>query len=267
MSLIELNNICFSYTSSKRILDDFYLDNISLRVVPGEFISILGPNGSGKSTLLKIIAGILAPQKGETRLKGNAYSSFSRKNIAKIIAFVPQSTLSIFQFSIFEIVMMGRTPYLNFLGVENQEDKQIVEEALELTGIAHLKNKGIHEVSGGEAQRAFIARAIVQKPEIILLDEPNAHLDIKHQLSIFNLIKELNFRQNVTVISISHDLNLAGFYSDRVILMKKGEILKDDRTARILTKENISEVFEVDSEVSVNNASNKVNVTIKPMVL
>ncbi|MGE5500023.1 MAG: ABC transporter ATP-binding protein, partial [Syntrophothermus sp.] len=139
-----------------------------------------------------------------------------------------------------------------------------VMQAIEMVDIAHLAKKGINEVSGGEAQRAFIARAIVQEPKLILLDEPNSHLDIKHQLSVFNLIKNLNEKKGLTVLSVSHDLNLAGFYSSRVILMKEGKILEDDKTERILTKENIFRVFEVNSEVGINKDSQRVNVVIKP---
>ncbi|MGE5352614.1 MAG: ABC transporter ATP-binding protein [Acidobacteriota bacterium] len=264
MPLVELKNICFSYNSSSKDESEFQLRNIHLTIDDGEFISVLGPNGSGKSTLLKVITGLLKPSKGEISLQNNPYRNISRKTLARAIAFVPQSSLTIFPFSIYEIVMMGRTPYLNMFGYEKKEDRDRVMEAIELVDIAHLKDKGINEVSGGEAQRAFIARAIVQQPKLILLDEPNSHLDIKHQLSVFNLIKKLNADNGLTVLSVSHDLNLAGFYSSRVILMKQGEILEDDKTERILTSENIYKVFEVNSEVGIDKDSQRVNVVIKP---
>jgi iron complex transport system ATP-binding protein len=160
--------------------------------------------------------------------------------------------------------MMGRTPYLNLIGFENKHDKDLVDEALERVDIAHLRNKGINEVSGGEAQRAFIARAIVQQPELILLDEPNSHLDIKHQLGIFNLLRELNIEKRLTVLTVSHDLNLAGYYSERIILMKNGKIYRDDVTEKILTRENILDVFGVDSSIVRNTGSDLINVLIKP---
>ncbi|MGE5681455.1 MAG: ABC transporter ATP-binding protein [Bacillota bacterium] len=264
MSLIDLKNINFSYQKSKAGTPDFFLESINLSVESGEFISILGPNGSGKSTLLKLISGVLKPLSGDISLKSTSYGRISKRDLARTIAFVPQSALSVFPFSIFEIVMMGRTPYLNMVGYENHSDIDLVNEALEMVDIAHLRNKGINEVSGGEAQRAFIARAIVQQPEVILLDEPNAHLDIKHQLSIFDLIRELNIKKNLTVITVSHDLNLAGFYSKRIVLMKQGRIFKDDKAEKILTRENIHSVFDVDSSIVKNAGSALINVLIKP---
>lgn len=264
MPLIELKNIYFSYDSSSKGESEFSLRNIHLTVENGEFISILGPNGSGKSTLLKLIAGILKPSGGNIFLEGSDYRNISKKNLAKTIAFVPQTALTIFPFSLFEIVMMGRTPYLNLIGYERPEDREIVDEAMELVDITHLRNKGINEVSGGEAQRAFIARAIVQQPRLILLDEPNSHLDIKHQLSIFDLIQKLNMEKKLSVVTVSHDLNLAGYYSSRVIMMKEGCIVEDDKTMNILTKENILKIFEVEADIKVDEKSSKVNVTIKP---
>ncbi|MEI7811900.1 MAG: ABC transporter ATP-binding protein [Ignavibacteria bacterium] len=267
MPLIDLKNISFSYAhGSKGSKQDFFLNNISLTIDEGEFLSVLGPNGAGKSTLLRIISGILQPSAGQLMLDNKLYSSISKRNLARIIAFVPQSSLTIFPFSVNEIVMMGRTPYLNIIGHESSLDRQIVDEALEFADIKHLKNKGINEVSGGEAQMAFIARAIVQQPRIILLDEPNAHLDIKRQLSIFNMLRKLNSEKNLTVIAVSHDLNLAGFHSKRIILMKDGGIVHDDLPGKILTPENIMNVFEVDSAVAPDFESGNVSVMIKPVL-
>ena len=264
MNLLSLEHVFFNYGNDRNGFSKFYLDDINLTFNKGEFVSLLGPNGCGKSTILKIITGILKVENGNLLLNNRDYKSISRKNLAKTIAFVPQNFSTIFPFSIYEIVMMGRTPYLNLIGYETGKDKKIVEEALELVEISHLKNHGINEVSGGEAQLAFIARAIVQEPEIILLDEPNAHLDIKHQVSIFSLIKKINREKNLLVITVSHDLNLAGYYSDRIILMKSGKIFSDDNAEKILTSENIKNVFEIDTIVSINPELNKLNITIKP---
>lgn len=264
MPLIELTNVSFSYNNRTRKDFAFNLDSISMSIERQEFISILGPNGSGKTTLLKLLAGILNPGSGSIKLKSKEYNKLTRKELSKIISFVPQSIQSVFPFSIYEIVMMGRTPYLNMIGFENSIDRKIVEEALELMEISHIKNYGINEVSGGEAQRAYIARAIAQNPEIILLDEPSTHLDIKHQLSSFNLIKRLNREKNLTVVVILHDLNIAGLYSDRSILIKDGAIYKDDITKNVFTEENIKNVFEVDTSIQINIHNNSVNVLIKP---
>jgi iron complex transport system ATP-binding protein len=157
---------------------------------------------------------------------------------------------------------MGRTPYLNLLGFEKEDDLIKINNALELVGISHLKNKSINSISGGEAQRAFIARAIAQEPELILLDEPNAHLDLEHQLSIFNLLKKLNDEEQLTIIMVSHDLNLAGCYSKRIVLMKSGNIFLDDEKSKVLTQDNISKVFRVNSKIY--NEGNNINVAIFP---
>ena len=248
MSFIELKNIGFKYSGEGNVKSA--LDNISLKIEKGDSVTVLGPNGSGKSTLLKILSGVLEPDKGDRFLSGKTYQKYSRKDLARKIAYVSQKNFSIFSFSVFEIVMMGRTPHLGFLGYENQTDNEIVSRALDVVEISHLKNKGINEISGGEAQRAFIARALVQEPEVILLDEPNAHLDIKHQISIFHLIRNLNIENNITVITVSHDLNLAGHFNKRAILLNNGMLFADDKVENILTEENIKEVFGVNSRVS-----------------
>lgn len=258
MNLLSLNNIYFSY--EKKLCDSYLLNDINISINCGDFITILGPNGSGKTTLLKLMSGLLHPQKGEVLFNNKKLKSFSRKETAKKIGYVPQSTLSVFPFSVYEIVLMGRTPYLGIGGFEENIDKKKINEALDLVEISHLKNKGINEVSGGEAQRAFIARALVQEPEIILLDEPNAHLDIKHQISIFELFKKFNIEKGIGIVAVSHDLNLAGNYSRRTVLMKEGQIVRDGINKDILTSENINFVFEVNAETYINNEAVSVHI-------
>jgi len=251
MNLLSLQNISFSYGRNNN--NPYFLKDVNLSVKKGEFVTILGPNGSGKTTILKLMSGTLKPQKGEVLFDGKKLNSFSKKETAKKIGFVPQVTMSVFPFSIYEIVLMGRTPYLGFGGFEDKNDKEKIEEALELVEISHLKNKGINEVSGGEAQRAFIARALVQEPEIILLDEPNAHLDIKHQISVFELFKKFNEEKEIAIVAVSHDLNLAGNYSGRVVLMQDGNIFSDGIGKNVLTSENIKTVFEVNAVTEIIN--------------
>ncbi|MFC2133615.1 ABC transporter ATP-binding protein [Bacteroidota bacterium] len=263
MPLIELKNISFSYLQSSQS-SNFSLEGINLIINKGDFISILGPNGCGKSTLLKLIARLLNPQDGHILFSDVEYQKIPRKNFTKKIAYVPQTTYSIYPFSVFEVVMMGRTPYLNLLGFESGEDIDIVEETLEKVGILNLRHKGINEISGGEAQRAFIARALVQTPEIILLDEPNAHLDIEHQMEIFNLLNFLNKNEKLTVVAVSHDLNLVGLFSERALLMKSGKIILDSDKKSILTESNIKEIFNVNSIVRYNQDSDSLLVNIIP---
>lgn len=263
MPIIELKNIEYSYSSSNGE-QQFSLKNISLDIFEQKFVSILGPNGAGKSTLLKIISGIYKPQKGKIKLFEKDYTEYGLKEFASKIAFVSQSNYSVFPFSVYEIVMMGRTPYLGLLGYEKSKDHEIVDNILETLGIVHIKNKGINEVSGGEAQRAFIARALVQQPEILLLDEPNAHLDIQHQISIFNILSKLKETQGLTIISVSHDLNLAGYYSDKIVLMEKGEIVLNDIKKNILTEENILNIFKVHTSIQYDKTNDAVKVTLLP---
>ena len=258
MEIIKLKDISFRY-SEKNEADQFFLEDLDFSVHKGDFISILGPNGSGKSTLLKIIANILTISKGETKLYDKEYGTIKRTEFAKNVAFVPQNSNTNFPYSVYEIVMMGRSPYLNFLGIEDKIDHGLVSETLELLEISHLKKKGINEVSGGEAQRALIARALVQNPKILLLDEPNSHLDIKHQLSIFNLLNKLNTQKDLTVINISHDLNFSNHFSNRAVLMKAGKILFDSSPEEILNEKNILEVFGVNAKIiSERNNSNSI---------
>ncbi|MBN2572537.1 MAG: ABC transporter ATP-binding protein [Ignavibacteriales bacterium] len=254
MFLLELNNIEFSYNNS------FEMKDISLQVYPSEFISILGPNGSGKSTLLKILSGLLTPSKGIRLLDGKNYSSYDHRSLARLIGYVPQSSFSVFPFSIYEIVMMGRTAYMNFFGIEKDNDIKIVNETLERLNILHIRNKGINEVSGGEAQQAFIARALVQQPKLLLLDEPNAHLDIKHQISIFNILSELNKELGLTIITVSHDINLVSNFTERIILLKDGKIFLDGNKSKVLLKKNLKSVFDINTQIIKND--NKINVFI-----
>ena len=252
MEIIRLSNISFNYPQ-KNGNTGFSIEELDLSISEGDFLSILGPNGSGKSTLVKLIAHIFEPMQGEMYLLSKKYNEFNRNEFAKLISLVPQNSGTNFPFSIFEIVMMGRSPYLNFMGIENSDDKKLVMDTLDLLEISHLKNKGINEVSGGEAQRALIARAIVQQPKILLLDEPSSHLDIKHQLSIYNLLHELNLEKSITIVAVSHDINLSSNFSSRVVLMKNGKIEYDSIPGEVLTSENIESVFGVLPNIIQNN--------------
>lgn len=260
--MIRLANVHFSYNSGKPTAG-FALRSVNLEINSGDFIGLIGPNGCGKSTLLRIIAGLHIPSEGTVELGSESYNGINNKTLARKIALVPQTFFSAYPFSVYEIVMMGRTPYLNLMGFEKKEDEKIVEEAIDLMGISHLKNKGINEISGGEAQRAFIARAIAQRPEVLLLDEPNAHLDLEHQISIFSLLKKMNDEQNLTVVAVTHDLNLVGLFSKRTVILREGRLVMDAPTASALTDEIIRNNFKVNSAVLLNK-DNSLNVVIQP---
>ncbi len=263
MNAVEIKNLQFTYENANGGAT-FVMNIPDWKITKGDFVSLLGPNGCGKSTLLRLIGRLTDLKIGSILIDGKNVLEFRRRELAKKIAYVPQKNFSIFPFSVYEIVMMGRTPYLNVMGFENAADKEIVDEALNTMQIEKLKHKGINEISGGEAQRVFIARALAQRAEIILLDEPNAHLDLEHQVMIFNLLKILNEEEKITVLTVSHDLNLVGIFSKKVALMNEGIIVMEGEKSEILTKGNIRKIFKIDSAVFPSVDLKSINVLINP---
>ncbi len=239
-----MEKVKFSYDG-----DRLALSGINLNIKEGEFISVLGPNGSGKSTLLKLLSGYLKPTRGEVKFNGQSIFEISTKEKAKIISYVPQNNAVVYPFTVYEIVAMGRSPYLNFFGYATGKDSVKIKNALEIMGISRLAKKSVKEISGGELQRTFIARALAQESKVILLDEANAHLDLKHQIAIYKVLKELNVKKGITVVFVSHELNLPAHFSNRMILLKQGEIFKDGTVNEVLTAGNIEEVFGVKAKI------------------
>jgi iron complex transport system ATP-binding protein len=205
MAVLTVDNISFSYVSGIPTLR-----NVSLAVHRGEFLTLVGPNGSGKSTLLKLLDRIFLPDAGVIGLDGSPLASYSRADLARRIAYVPQDRESVFPFTVEEIVLMGRAPHTAGVVFESDADREIAKRMMGLTDIAHLASHPVNNLSGGERQRAFIARALAQQPGVLLLDEPTAHLDIAHQVEIFRLLRSLSVETGLTVVSVTHDLNLAG---------------------------------------------------------
>lgn len=242
-SIISIDNLWFKYDK------DSILENININIDQGSFISIIGPNGSGKTTLLKNMVNLLTPTKGSISLFKKDIKNIKYKDLAKKVAVVHQSNNIGFNFSVEDVVMMGRFPYLKRFQSETSKDYEIVEKAMKNTGIFDLKDRSILNISGGEMQRVMIARALVQEPEILVLDEPISNLDLKYQVGILNICKELNKKDNLTVICILHDINLASRYSDNIILLKDGKIHSIDSPKNVITKKNIKEVYDIDVEV------------------
>jgi iron complex transport system ATP-binding protein len=238
MHAITVDNISFGYDPASPVVRD-----VSFTVRPGEFLSIVGPNGSGKTTLLRLLDRIYIPHSGSILLSDKPLAKFSRTAIAQRIAFVPQDNSIQFPFTVAEIVLMGRAPHSGGMAFENAHDRDVAHEMMRLTDIAGFADQPVTNLSGGERQRVFIARALAQQPEIILLDEPNAHLDIAHQVDIFRIIKRLNTESGLTVLSVSHDLNLAAAYSDRIAMMVGGALAALGTPAEVLTGERVHEVF------------------------
>ncbi len=231
------------------------LKQIILDVNKGEFFGIVGPNGSGKTTLLKALSRILTPSGGVIHLEDRELSTFSYRELAQQIGVVPQETAINFDFTVRDIIMMGRHPHQNRFSSDQKEDFDIVDHAMELTNTRQFRDRSINEISGGERQRVIIARALAQQPGVRLLYEATYHSDISHQTEILNIIRHLE--GEVTVIAVFHDLNLAAYYCDRLILMNEGEIYAIGTPKEVLTRLNLKNVFNISAIVTNNSLTGK----------
>jgi len=253
---LQVRGVEFSYDSSP------VLKEVTFQAVEGEIIGILGPNGSGKTTLLKCVNRALSPDKGAVLVEDKDLASLTRKEIACEIGLVPQNSVITFPFTALDIVMMGRHPSLDRFARESKEDIEIVKKAMESTNVLSLAQRPMNQLSGGEKQRVIIARALAQKPRIMLLDEPTLHLDVNHQMEIMELVRELVKKESLTVIMVSHDLNLAARYCDKLILLDEGKVLSAGSVPDVLTSDNVEKVFKVKSFVAFDARINSYGVTI-----
>jgi iron complex transport system ATP-binding protein len=225
------------------------LDNINFSVREGEFVGILGPNGSGKTTALRAISRTLKPRMGTIFLDDKNIYDIENREVAKNVAVVPQESMSTFDFTTLDIVLMGRNPYIDRFSQESREDLAIAKRVMELTNTWSFAERPVNELSGGEKQRVIIARALTQEPKILLLDEPTSHLDISNQLEIMDLIKHLCETKKLLIVAVFHDFNLAARYCDSIILLKDGKIVAVGKSDETLTSENVRKVFSVDTIV------------------
>lgn len=230
---------------------EMVIKDISFEINESDFIGVIGPNGSGKSTLLRLMSRALTPQKGNVLLEGKDILKIGLKEFCRKAAFVSQDPAVNFSFTVLEMALMGRIPYLKRMQQETRQDLSIAENALELTDTLHLRQKQIDELSAGERQRVIIAKALAQEPLILFLDEPTSHLDIGHQIQILDLLKRLNREKNLTIIMVLHDLNLASEYCNRIVLLNEGKIFKEGTPFEVLTYQNIEAVYK--TVVVVNN--------------
>ncbi len=249
---LEVRKINFHY-GGKKILDDINFE------AGKELIGVIGPNGSGKTTLLRNIDGVLKPDKGSIFIDGEDVTTCSPKNLAKKMGIVPQDSQIKFEFTALDVVLMGRNPYLNRFQLEGETEIEIAKRYMELTHCWHLAERPITELSGGEARKVIIARALTQEPKILLLDEPTSHLDLNHQVEIMDLIKDLS--RDKVIIAALHDLNLAARYCDRLILLNNGKVIVQGNTEKILTRKNIKEVFGVDVMIRRETATDSYALT------
>lgn len=255
--MVVLEQVWFRYHSTP------VLQDISLRLEGGERLGVLGPNGSGKSTLLKVVNGILRPQRGRVLIDGRDVQMLRRLELARLIAVVPQEHQVMFPFTVEEIVLMGRTPYLHRWPFETQLDRDVVAWALDCTGTRELAGVPFLHLSSGEKQRVIIARAIAQRPKILLLDEFTAALDVRYQLELHALIDQLCAEQQLAVMIVSHDLNLAVRHCERLMLMERGAVVAMGQPEEVLTPQHIQRVFGVYAWLDVHPVTQRLHVMVE----
>lgn len=250
-----LKNIDFSYDGLSVIQD------VSFMVRPGEILGIIGPNGSGKTTLLNIICGVLKPNSGHIFIQDKDVKEIPRKELYQILAIVPQDSITSFNYTVLDIVLMGRTPYLKGSFWEREIDYEVAINSIKDIGIYNLKDKYVSQLSGGERQKVTIAQALSQQPKILLLDEPTTHLDINSKLEIMNLITRLNKEQKITVITIFHDINLAASFCPRILILSKGRISAMGNAEDVLTSQNLEGAYNIPVVVKKNPITNRIYTT------
>ena len=244
--MLKVKDLSFSY-------GDFSIKNVCLEVRKGEILTLLGSNGSGKTTILKNIYGLLKPEKKCIFIGGRDFHSLPLKEKAKLAGYVPQSHHPPFPYSVLDVVVMGLTPQLGVFKSPKKEHYEKALEKLRLLGMERFKDKPYTQLSGGQLQLVLIARALVQEPKVILLDEPTAHLDFKNQVKVLRIIRKLAKEEGITAILTLHDPNLASIYSDRIALVKKGRIIAIGNPNEILREELLEEVYDIPVHVLTSN--------------
>lgn len=236
------------------------LDQVSATIANGHIVGVLGPNGSGKTTLLRLINGTLAPLSGAVYLDDRPVHRQSRRELARRMAIVPQETQLAFDYSVLEMVLMGRHPHLGVFEVEGPTDVAIARDALTATGTDHLEDRDFNTLSGGEKQRVIIASALAQAPNLLLLDEPTASLDLGYQLEISSLLHRLNLERGITMVLSTHDLNVAAALCHELVLIREGRVLAAGPTDDVLTPEHVEALYDVEADVHVHDETGHLTV-------
>jgi len=248
--MLSISNISYHYQK------DLILNDVSFELKKGDYCAIIGPNGSGKTTLLHLLSGALKKQEGEIRISNKKIEDYDVKTLAKQISVVPQRSEPVYHFSVFNMVMFGRHPYQTRWNSYNPDDEDIVFDALKKTNLLSLKNRMTSQLSGGEFQRTLIARAIAQQVPLMLLDEPLANLDIPHQFEILEILSELNYAKQTTILMVIHDLSLAMQAIPKSLLLKNGRITYMGDTQDICRKNLIFDLFDLDKNYKIDEFGN-----------
>jgi iron complex transport system ATP-binding protein len=243
--MLTADRVSFAYRSGTNRV----IDGVSLTIAPGAMVGVLGPNGSGKTTLLKMLSGTLTPSAGEILFDRRPLLRWHRRDLARRIALVPQETQAPFDYTVLDIVLMGRFPHLGTFALEGPADLAIARDALAATGTSAFEDRPFSTLSGGEKQRVVIASALAQGPELLLLDEPTASLDLGHQLDVQLLLTRLNRDQGATMVLSTHDLNLAAAMCRELILLRAGRVIAQGRTDDVLTPETVRALYGVDADI------------------
>jgi len=254
--ILQVENLSFRYDRHP------VLEDLTFSVATGDFVGIVGPNGTGKTTLLKLLYRLMTPQQGRIVIDGTNLAGMTRGDISRKIAVVSQETQINFPFSALEVVLMGRSPHLRGLQFEGQKDFDVARRAMELTDTLHVAHRPFREISGGEKQRVFIARALAQETDMVLLDEPTANLDIRHQIQFYDLMTVLNEEKGIAVITVSHDINLASEFCKKVLLIDQGRIFGFGKPDGVITRENIEAVYHTPVLVDLNPETRAPRVTL-----
>lgn len=243
--MIRGEKLSFSYRGEKNIIND-----LSINIKEGEITTIIGPNGSGKSTLLSLLCALNKSKAGHVYLGDLNMNNLKYKDIAKVLATVHQQNSVPKDMKVEELVAYGRYPHKGYFKSSNNEDENIIQWALECTGLNKLKHKSVMNLSGGERQRAFISMALAQKPKILFLDEPTTYLDIFHQIEILEIVKKLNRESGLTVVMVLHDINQAIKYSHNIVVMKDGEIVKEGKAQNVIDENLLRDVYKVHGSIN-----------------
>ena len=264
----EVRSLRFQYQPLSRGLDNWVVDGLTFDIQAGEILGIVGPNGSGKTSLLKLLAKVLRPHDGAMALFGRDLGVMPQVEVARTVAFVPQESPQVFSFTVMETVLMGRFPHHQGatwsagFGWESAEDLSIAEQALQYTDLTHLAGRSVMDLSGGERQRCMIARALAQAPQVLLLDEPTAFLDLQHQMEICAIVRRLKEERGLTVVLVSHDLNLASQYCDRILMLKAGALFRLGTPHDVIDVEVLKAVYGCDVLIDRHPESGVPRVTL-----